>query len=143
MQFVLVAAGGFLALAVLLTLYRLEKGPSLADRAIATDLMTAVLVGVIAVCAALFERDDLQPLLVIVALVGFISSATIGRIARHGGEENRRVISAAEEKARERRLQAEEMKAQRAEGEETSHLNPEQIAKAQDEQEAKAKGEGK
>lgn len=122
-------------MAVLLTLYRLEKGPSLADRAIATDLLTAVLVGVIAVSAALFSRDDLMYLLVIIALVGFISSATIGRVARHGGEENRRVITLAEERARRRKLQAEEMKAQLDKSEETSHMTPEQKAQVEEEAE--------
>ncbi|PKY72307.1 monovalent cation/H+ antiporter complex subunit F [Winkia neuii] len=135
MHYLLVAAGCFLAVAVLLTLYRLEKGPSLADRAIATDLLTAVLVGVIAVSAALFSRDDLMYLLVIIALVGFISSATIGRVARHGGEENRRVITLAEERARRRKLQAEEMKAQLDKSEETSHMTPEQKAQVEEEAE--------
>jgi multicomponent Na+:H+ antiporter subunit F len=72
---VLVGAAAFLALV------RVERGPSMLDRAVALDLLTASLVGAIAIEAAWSRRTETIPILVAMSLVGFVGSVVIARFA--------------------------------------------------------------
>lgn len=73
-----------LALATAGTLYRLAKGPALLDRAIALDVLLAIVGAGIAVEMAYHRHLNNLLLLVIVALVGFLGSVTVARFANHG-----------------------------------------------------------
>ncbi|WP_298455269.1 MrpF/PhaF family protein [uncultured Cellulomonas sp.] len=70
-----------LAAAGALAVVRMERGPSMLDRTIALDVLTTVLVGFVAVQTAVSRRTDTVPLLVALALVGFVGSVTIARFA--------------------------------------------------------------
>ncbi|MFP3713770.1 monovalent cation/H+ antiporter complex subunit F [Puerhibacterium sp. TATVAM-FAB25] len=70
-----------LAVAALLAVVRIERGPSMLDRSIAFDVLTSVLVGAIAVEAAWSRRTETIPILVVLSLVGFVGSVTIARFA--------------------------------------------------------------
>ncbi|MCZ7429910.1 monovalent cation/H+ antiporter complex subunit F [Micromonospora sp. WMMA1949] len=70
----LVAAGG-------LTLVRIIRGPSILDRAVATDVLLAVAVAAIATEAAYSRDATALPVLVVLALVGFIGSVSVARFA--------------------------------------------------------------
>ncbi len=72
---------GLLAVAALLAVVRIERGPSMLDRSIAFDVLTSVLVGAIAVEAAWSRRTETIPILVVLSLVGFVGSVTIARFA--------------------------------------------------------------
>lgn len=82
--------------AAVLALVRLGRGPTLLDRAVANDVLTAAGVGVVAVMIVWWSRVDLGVLLVILALTSFMTSVII---ARHSVRENaaqRRILSPAE-----------------------------------------------
>lgn len=80
MTALLVVAGCLLALAGVLVLGRLLAGPTLHDRLVALDTLVVILVCGIAVRAAhLGEVHDLV-LLVLVVLVGVLSSLTAVRL---------------------------------------------------------------
>lgn len=77
-------------------LIRIERGPSTLDRVVGLDIVTAVLIGGITLEAAWNRRVDTEPILVALAMVGFISSVTIARFAAVEPEEEGRIMSAEE-----------------------------------------------
>lgn len=84
---VLLAAAGILAL------IRAERGPSMLDRSVALDILTSTLVGAVALEAAWARRTDGLPVLVALALVGFVGSVTIARFASIEPEGEGRVLT--------------------------------------------------
>ncbi|MFD2028161.1 monovalent cation/H+ antiporter complex subunit F [Promicromonospora aerolata] len=76
-----VVATALLATGALLAVVRMERGPSMLDRAVAFDVLTTALVGAIAIEAALSRRTESVPILVVLSMVGFIGSVTIARFA--------------------------------------------------------------
>ncbi|RBY78479.1 hypothetical protein DQ239_07890 [Blastococcus sp. TF02-09] len=79
MTAVLFVTGGLLLVAALLTLFRLLRGPSVYDRLVALDLFVVILLGGILV-EALGRREPANVvLLVVVALVGFLSTVSVLR----------------------------------------------------------------
>ncbi|WP_129656605.1 monovalent cation/H+ antiporter complex subunit F [Rothia halotolerans] len=88
---VVIACGIILSLAVVGTIYRLAKGPSLLDRVIATDVLLAIVGAAISVDMVYRDSYENLTLLVVVALVGFMGSVTVARFAnnkRDPGEES-------------------------------------------------------
>src|SRR5699024_3140913 len=67
--------------AALMALVRIERGPSMFDRILGLDVITAVLIGTVTLIAAVTNRVDLVPVLVVLALVGFIGAVTVARFA--------------------------------------------------------------
>lgn len=63
-----------LAAAMMFTLVRLLKGPSLADRVIALDLISALAVGVVAVYSIFTNQPILLRAAIVVALVVFVGT---------------------------------------------------------------------
>ena len=110
-----------LVVAALLTLVRTERGPTMLDRTVALDVMTSLLVMGVALHAAWTRRTDTVPLLVALALVGFVASVTIARFAAVEPEGEGRVLTREEvaELAAQRR--AEEAA---AEGDDEHHGGP-------------------
>lgn len=82
-----------LAAAGVLALVRAERGPSMLDRSVALDILTSVLVGAVALEAAWARRTDGLPMLVALALVGFVGSVTIARFASVEPEGEGRVLT--------------------------------------------------
>ena len=74
-------AGALIACAAILAVIRLEKGPSMLDRAVAFDVLTVTIVAAVAVEAALTRRTESIPILVVLSLVGFVGSVAIARFA--------------------------------------------------------------
>ena len=85
--FVLLLVAGVLAI------IRLERGPSMFDRIFAVDLTTAVVLGSIAVLAAMTRRIDLIPVLIVLALVGFVGSVSIARFAVMESADEARILT--------------------------------------------------
>lgn len=81
MTAVMVVATVLFSVAALLTLIRAERGPSMLDRTVALDVLTSIVLGVVALYAAWTRQADAVPVLVALALVGFVSSVTIARFA--------------------------------------------------------------
>lgn len=92
----LVLATALLGGGLLCALLRIEKGPSTLDRVVGLDIVTAVLIGGITLEAAWNRRVDTEPILVALAMVGFISSVTIARFAAVEPIDEGRILSAQE-----------------------------------------------
>lgn len=103
-----VVSGAVLVIGAAIALVRVEKGPSMLDRTIALDILTAAIVGAVAVDAASSRRVEGVPILVAISLIGFITSVTIARFAAAEPEGEGRVLSREEMAAMEaRRIEAE------------------------------------
>lgn len=107
----LVLAVALLGGALLCALMRVERGPSTLDRVVGLDIVTAVLIGGITLEAAWNRRVDTEPILVALAMVGFISSVTIARFAAIEPIDEGRILSAQEVAE----LEAERLAAEEAE----------------------------
>ena len=82
MNFVLVLAiAALLSAAALLALVRLYRGPSLLDRVVAADMLLATMVGAVGAEAALNRHASTLPVLVVLALLGFVGSVSLVRFA--------------------------------------------------------------
>ncbi len=88
-----------LAVSALLTLGRLERGRSILDRMLALDVMTALVLGAVIVIAAATGRDDVVPVLIVLALVGFVGSVSIARFAAADSADEARILTAEELRA--------------------------------------------
>lgn len=101
-----------LGLGATFAVIRAEKGPSMLDRTVALDIVVTVVIAALALYAAVRQRSDVVPILVVLSLVGFVGSVTIARFAAVEPESERRVRTreevAAEEAARRLREQEEE-----------------------------------
>ncbi|MFH5821659.1 monovalent cation/H+ antiporter complex subunit F [Georgenia sp. AZ-5] len=82
-----------LALAAVIALVRMERGPSMLDRVAALDVITAAVLGSVAVISARTGRTDLVPVLVVLAIVGFVGSVTIARFVAVERAEEARILT--------------------------------------------------
>jgi multicomponent Na+:H+ antiporter subunit F len=85
------AVGGFTALAicgvtVLLAVVRLVRGPSLADRVVALDLLSAVAIGIMATWSVAADDAVYLDVALLVALVAFLSTVAFARYAEQERE---------------------------------------------------------
>ncbi len=79
MTAVQVIAYALLAGGALLTTVRVVRGPSLLDRVVATETLLAIVTVGIAVHAALSRQVAFVPVLVVVALLGFLGAVAVAR----------------------------------------------------------------
>lgn len=63
-----------LTIAVILAFVRLLRGPSLADRVVALDLITTLMIGIIAVYAIGTDEPVLLDLAIVLALISFLGT---------------------------------------------------------------------
>ncbi|MGC5017759.1 monovalent cation/H+ antiporter complex subunit F [Micromonospora sp. DT47] len=70
-----------LSVAALLALARIYRGPSLLDRVIAADLLLATMLGAVGAEAAVTRHATTLPVLVVLSLLGFVSSVALVRFA--------------------------------------------------------------
>lgn len=68
-----------LGASLFLGLVRLVRGPGLADRVVALDLLAVLGVSLLALFALLYERPAFLDVAVLLGLVGFISSVALAR----------------------------------------------------------------
>ena len=76
-------------------LYRIVRGPSLLDRAVATDVLLVVFSGMLVLEMAVHRHTHHVVLVVLAATVGFVGSVTVARFA-----EDRRPDHSLEDQAR-------------------------------------------
>lgn len=79
--------------ATVVVLARAEKGPSMLDRAVSVDIVTAALIGFTAVFSVLTDRTDLLKIIAALALVGFLSTVTIARFAANESDVDRHILT--------------------------------------------------
>lgn len=75
-----------ISLTVLLALVRIVRGPSLLDRLVATELLLAEMIAAVGTEAAVHRHITTLPVLVVLALLGFLGSVALVRFAT--GEES-------------------------------------------------------
>ncbi|HEU4917504.1 MAG TPA: monovalent cation/H+ antiporter complex subunit F [Acidimicrobiia bacterium] len=115
---VVAVSGLLLVIGAVLAMLRVERGPSVLDRAVALDIITSILVIAVALEAAWSRRLDAMPILAALALVGFISSVTVARYAAVEPEDEGRIRTVEEIAAEDAERQAlEEAAAAREAGE--------------------------
>ena len=105
---VVIACAVMLCIGAVCAMFRAERGPRMLDRVVAVDVVVATVLGGVALISAWTLRTDLVPVLVVLALVGFIGSVTVARFAAADRDEERRILTREEAKAeQEARRQAE------------------------------------
>jgi multicomponent Na+:H+ antiporter subunit F len=82
-----------IGVAALVAIVRMEKGPTMLDRVVALDVVTAAVLGAVALISARSGRTDLVPVLVVLAIVGFVGSVTIARFAAVEAPEEARILT--------------------------------------------------
>jgi multicomponent Na+:H+ antiporter subunit F len=117
MNGVLIASGVMLGLGAILTMIRVEKGPTMLDRAVAFDIISNIVIIGVALDAAVELRTDIVPILAALALFGFVSSVTIARFVSVEPDEAGRIKTPEEVRAENEAQLRAEMAAARAEEE--------------------------
>jgi multicomponent Na+:H+ antiporter subunit F len=85
----ILATGGLIALsmvsvALFLAATRLFRGPTLADRVVALELIASLMVGVVALIAVISDQGVLIDVAIAVTLVGFIGAVGLARYMEKG-----------------------------------------------------------
>jgi multicomponent Na+:H+ antiporter subunit F len=77
---VMVSAGALmLAVAAVLTVARMSRGPSSLDRVVAADVLIAVVIAALALEAILNDHATTLPVMLVLSLLGFAGSVSIAR----------------------------------------------------------------
>ncbi|MFU8871306.1 monovalent cation/H+ antiporter complex subunit F [Micromonospora sp. SL4-19] len=79
--FLAVALTVLLSVTALLALARIYRGPSLLDRVVAADLLLSSMLGAVGAEAAVNRHTGTLPVLVVLALLGFVGSVSLVRFA--------------------------------------------------------------
>lgn len=78
---VLGASAVVLAVAALIVLFRITRGPTMLDRAIAFDVLVAITICGVALDAALRRDAENLPFLLVATLLGFVGSVSVARFS--------------------------------------------------------------
>jgi multicomponent Na+:H+ antiporter subunit F len=81
------AALALVGAAVLLTFVRLVRGPDLANRVVALDLLSVLGVGIAAAAAVRADDEVYLDVALVLALIAFLGTVAFARYAEGGGEE--------------------------------------------------------
>lgn len=76
-EFILYIAFAFLILAMVITLVRLLKGPTINDQITAMDLISSIIIGLILVYSVLISNSMYFDIPVILSLVSFIGTIAV------------------------------------------------------------------
>lgn len=71
---------GLLALSVALAVVRVWRGPTAGNSAVAGDLIFFAFVGAVAVLGVLFHIDAVMDIILVAALLGFLSVLSLARL---------------------------------------------------------------
>ncbi|PFG18600.1 monovalent cation/H+ antiporter complex subunit F [Serinibacter salmoneus] len=99
--------GVMLAIGAACVVARTERGQSMLDRVVAVDVIVAIVLASVALLSAYTMRIDVLPVLVVLALLGFVGSVTVSRFAAAESDEERRILTpeeAAAQRAERQRL---------------------------------------
>lgn len=87
MKWVFDVALAGLALALCLGFVRMLRGPTAHDRVVALDNMSSTVVGLVGVYAIRREQAVLLDVLIVIALLGFISTVAFARYLERGAQQ--------------------------------------------------------
>jgi multicomponent Na+:H+ antiporter subunit F len=80
-QVLTAVAGTVLAISAMLALLRVIRGPTVLNRAIALDVLVAILISALGLEAAYNEHTTTIPIMVALGLIGFVGSVSVARFA--------------------------------------------------------------
>ncbi|WP_116115298.1 monovalent cation/H+ antiporter complex subunit F [Austwickia chelonae] len=80
--------GAILVMAAVLSVVRIVRGPTAIDRAVANEVLVAIMVCALGVEAAMTRHDTTLPILISLSLTGFLASVSIARFV--GRDRDRR-----------------------------------------------------
>lgn len=80
-------------ISVFLVLVRAERGPSMLDRAVSMDVVTASLIAAVAMLTVVIGSRALIPVIAALSLVGFIATVTIARFAAAESDDEKRILT--------------------------------------------------
>ncbi len=87
MNVLLLVVYGIFGVAALLTLWRIVVGPSILDRAVASDVLLTEVMCVLGAEMAIDHHTRTLPVLLVIAAVGVFGSISVARfVARRDGE---------------------------------------------------------
>jgi multicomponent Na+:H+ antiporter subunit F len=72
-----------LLMALLITLYRLMRGPSSSDRIIALDLVASVVMGFILLYSVLVSKEIYVDIAIVISLISFMGTISVSIYLRH------------------------------------------------------------
>ena len=81
LQVAITAGFAMIMLGMVLCFIRLAKGPTLADRVVALDMMTVVLVAFCGLYAVASRESAFLDVAIVLALVGFLATVALARYA--------------------------------------------------------------
>lgn len=84
MNTILMASLAILSLAILGSLYRLVKGPSMSDRIMALDAIGIILLSMIAVLSMLFNTTAYFDIILLIGILTFIGTTALARYIERG-----------------------------------------------------------
>ena len=79
-------AAALLGAALLLTVGRLLRGPTLPDRVVALDLISTLVVGIICMCALVFDQPVYLRDALVLAVVSFLGTVAFAYYVARGGK---------------------------------------------------------
>ena len=79
-------AAALLGGALLLTVGRLLRGPTLPDRVVALDLISTLVVGIICMCALVFDQPVYLRDALVLAVVSFLGTVAFAYYVAKGGK---------------------------------------------------------
>lgn len=74
----------FLSILTLVSIYRAYKGPSAYDRVIAINLMTTLVIAVIALIAEFFSESSFLDIAILYAMIGFLMTVAVVKYLEKG-----------------------------------------------------------
>ena len=83
-DFVVVITLGFLALSIALAVVRVWRGPTAGNSAVAGDLIFFAFIGAVAVVGVVLSIDAVMDVILISALLGFLSVLSLARLMQGG-----------------------------------------------------------
>lgn len=74
-------AFGLVLVAILMCFWRLVLGPTLADRVVALDMMTILIISVCALFTLVVDDPSFLDIVLVMALIGFLATVALARYA--------------------------------------------------------------
>jgi multicomponent Na+:H+ antiporter subunit F len=81
LTFAVDAAFFMIMLSVIIAFYRLAKGPTFADRVVALDMMTVLIIAFCGVFAIFSGDAAFLDIVIVLALIGFLATVALARFA--------------------------------------------------------------
>jgi len=101
LDFAINAAFGLVMLSVAIAFYRIARGPSLADRVVALDMMTITIMAFCGLYSIFDDSTAFVDVAIVVGLIGFLATVALARYAERMQDRRSRAAEAGPSSAEE------------------------------------------